>query len=523
MTSRFTFLSLLLCLGATQLRAQSELIVEPGSSFLNEVIAADTTTTGERVDSNRIYVLRRDAEYLVRGQFRNQTYKLHLRAEEGEGDRPHIKTFPDQQGTINGDMIRLYADGIFENLHIDGESSSGDQPYPNRLFRTEGEGQNLTVTGCLLTNGAQSAVRVNKAAGRIIFENNVITNLGAIAQDNMGNGRVIDARSSSINYLRLENCTFVNVMDRLIRHRGGSGVIDSMVVNHTTTINHMGYHGFLELGNMGDYFQFTNNLILDGMSMGNDVTDAERLTEFDSHGETDAEGRPTMVWIGSIPNDTTEFVIDDNVYSVSDELQAWYAEKGVDEGPELLLTDHIAGRLADGSMAFTKVQVSVNEAPMFPEELQDWYWSPDGANKAKVTTGEFTMNRQDATYWRETLDGGYAVNDSLRNEAGMQLGDLNWVENSVNTNDVLVNQVAMATYPNPLADVATLTFELGEASRVDLQWFDAMGRTVRVESFGRLNAGSHRRQIRRDALAPGLYFLQVRSERERGTLRIVVR
>ena len=65
----------------------------------------------------------------------------------------------------------------------------------------------------------------------------------------------------------------------------------------------------MELGNVGTSVTITDNLVIDGMSFGADQSDAQRLDEFNMHGETDASGNNKIVWIGSVPNDSTAFVI----------------------------------------------------------------------------------------------------------------------------------------------------------------------------------------------------------------------
>ena len=69
---------------------------------------------------------------------------------------------------------------------------------------------------------------------------------------------------SDINYFSLTNNTFVNNVDRIIRHRGGEGVMDTVIIDHNTVLNSMCYHGFIELGNVGTSVQLTNLLMVDG-------------------------------------------------------------------------------------------------------------------------------------------------------------------------------------------------------------------------------------------------------------------
>ena len=314
--------------------------------FLDDLIMGDTSATGERLSD--VYVLRRDAEYLIQGQFSNYGWKLHIKAEDGTGKIPYVSCFPQEDGTIYGHMIRNYGDVELENIYFDGEDKDNPDARPaGRVIRSEFEGAKIDVRGCTFANCSQNGVMLPKATDYCKIDNCLFVNQGRFAFSDFGNGRVFDCRDAAINLFSLTNSTFVNNVDRIVRHRGGSGVMDVTIVDHNTVINSMCYHGFIELGNIGTSVQITNMLMVDCMGMGSDSTDATRLSELDAHGEKDGAGNARMVWIGSIPNDSTTFEIHNNVYTVTPAQQAWYESTGfVDEGPKWILTEHIKGKLS---------------------------------------------------------------------------------------------------------------------------------------------------------------------------------
>lgn len=109
-TSAWIGLLVLLLFGAANSRAQ-ELIVEPfnvSGQYLNEVIAGDTTATGERNDPNRVYVLRRNGVYLVNDDIIVRGFDLRLMTEEGEGEKaiiyPVVNT---ETGSFPDPIIRM--------------------------------------------------------------------------------------------------------------------------------------------------------------------------------------------------------------------------------------------------------------------------------------------------------------------------------------------------------------------------------------------------------------------------------
>ena len=67
-----------------------DLIVHPSDGFLNDVVAGDTTSTGDRVDMDRVYVLLRDSLYFVNYQIQVDGFDVRMRAEDGAGQRPVI-------------------------------------------------------------------------------------------------------------------------------------------------------------------------------------------------------------------------------------------------------------------------------------------------------------------------------------------------------------------------------------------------------------------------------------------------
>ena len=88
-----------------------------------------------------------------------------------------------------------------------------------------------------------------------------------------------------------------------------------MLFDHNTIVNGMSYHGMLSLGITGEKIQITNNLLVDPFALGSD-TDATRQAEYES-GEFDEYGGPRMSWIFSVPNDSTEWVVSNNYYTIS--------------------------------------------------------------------------------------------------------------------------------------------------------------------------------------------------------------
>mgnify|MGYP001478427389 CR=1 FL=1 len=78
--------------------------------------------------------------------------------------------------------------------------------------------------------------------------------------------------------------------------------------------------------------------------------------------------------------------------------------------------------------------------------------------------------------------------------------------------DELMPEWNLAVFPNPLNSDGQITFELSEATMINLELYDEQGRLVRsVLNAEKLSTGTHRYAISKSGLAPGIYFLQMQS------------
>jgi hypothetical protein len=514
-----------------------ELIIEPDQGFVNEIINSDTTATGERTDPNRVYVLRRDAQYYYNGRVVNLGWKLAMAAEQGQGSRPLVTPFPDENGEIPSRFINASGDLELTGLSFDGAYE--DYLFPDYFCVGYATDCNFIIDDCCFCNTAQGVFRLSKGAKTMKVTNSLMLNMGNVGQQNMGNGRFADMRDASYDTLIVRNTTMINNYDRIFRHRGGSGVFKYGVIDHCTIIDNLAYHGMFELGNTGDYFQLTNTLFINPMIMGNDPTDSERLTEFDAHGETNADGIPIMYWIANIPNDSTEFQIHHNYFSYSPELESFF-ESQTNIDPAAPVTDHIKSKLDDPDNAFIQEAITLKNRTDFGKilELLSWYFSPEGANKSKVTTDAFDYDRASLDYFTNDLDCSYDTSLGAYTGAEKQLpvGDLNWFPEKLDewitevkdTRPVVAdNYSLLQNYPNPFNPSTTIHFSLQSPAKVSLVVYNTLGKEVRTLWTGKKQSGSHSvhwdgRNDQGQSVAGGVYFYRLMSDEGMMTKKMVL-
>ncbi len=404
--------------------SQIKVTLDPSEGNLNEMIMADTNSDGSHDDN--VYVLQRDATYYVNGTFENTNFKLHMIAEEGDGAMPIVRAALTSESTVNWCMFTCLLDVEVEGIFFDAQVEDEGYSPSNWCFVYYGKNADLSFNNCVFANTGQGGVGAWDPANEFTVTNCKFYNIGNIEFSDQGVGRMIECRDAQINKLTVKHNTMVNCYDRIVRHRNGSGVIKEMDFSHNTIVNHGGYFGFMELGNVGDAITIEDNLIIDGMSWAADTSDAQRLYEFNAHGETYADGKNKITWVGAVPNDSTVYTIKNNVYAISSDLASFYTTNSVDEGPKL--TDTIANRLTtagmDADSAFILQTVSLVEIPDPMIDLVTWYYADKENRKGLTTKADYDRMTKD--YMLNTLDCSFTVSDDLLGTDGVAVGDSNW-------------------------------------------------------------------------------------------------
>jgi hypothetical protein len=526
MKKLFTF-SLLLILSAFCLKAQTPrtVIIEPNKGFLDDMIMADTLANGQRKDLNTVYVLRRNATYLIQGVFENKGWTLNIAAEAGTGKKPNVRPYPMVDGTLNSRLFTLSGAGKFENIYFDGEDLDAVFKPVTIIFYSSYEGLKLELEGCIIANAGQAGIQIFKATEYLKVNNCRFFNMGRMAFNDFGNGRVLDARDTQFGLISFTNSTFINNVDRVIRHRNSTGKINQLVFDHNTIINSFNYHGFMELGFVGKSVQITNNLAVDCMGLGADQTDVTRLSELNQHTEKDASGNPKMVWVGSVPNDTTIFTISNNVYTITTAQQAWYTSVGLTEGP--ILTNHIQTKLGAGAAtAWQKKNFTLANIPAPAIDFYKFYWAPtpNGAGKTKMTTTVVDYDKKNTDYWMNTLNCKYSVTDqAFRGKDGVPVGDPSWGSVVTGIAERRNSGFELVSFPNPFSDYTTLKFMTEQYAEVKIEIFDITGKAVRQIDAGTFTPGENTFVIQRSNMISGIYILKLNAGRNSSFSKLVVR
>lgn len=518
------------------------------NQYLNQQIAADTAANGKL--ANRVYVLQRGGLYLANAVFTNTgNWTLRLKANDSSTTRkPVIMLHPTGTGSAPwnppGNLFQLNGSLEMKNLQVSGYYELVDTNRWNMqgaLINVPStiSGVKITIDSCILSNSNGNHIRTDGVASVIKITNSVFANMGYLGRSNLGAGKAIDLRNVACDSLIMVNNTFVNWLDRIIRHYPASGatstgVLGYFLFDHNTLVNGSSYHGMLSLGSVGSKVIITNNLLYDPFVMGND-SDATRQAEFIPSGELDKYGKARMNWIFSYPNTTTSWTVLNNYYTISDSGQAFYnqfASAGVTgEGDPLTL--HINGRLgADSTKAFKKLGITLSKIPATMTQLARWYRDPNGGKKLKNTPAAWTygqatdpndFDRKGYAWLRDDLNASYPTTATqyTAGTGGYPVGDLNWFPtrkaawlanppSAVEKLDAVpVGFLLSQNYPNPFNPSTTLQFSLAQSGRVVLEVFNVLGQPVVTLVDESLTPGTYRYTFDASALSSGVYLYRL--------------
>ena len=513
----------------------------PGSELIAQIKA--DTTANHGILPDRVYELASDSIYICQETFYvEDQYDLRMRS-SGSG-KAIVYLYPTGSGSSPqnppGYFVRLRGGDLeMTGIAMSGYFEPVDSNFNNvqgGVIRTDNEGSNIILNNCVFSNTAGQIIRTEGAATTIKVSDCIFTNLGALSTSNFGAGKGIDLRAVSLDTLILVNNTFTNYQDRVVRHYNfsnplaGTGNINYMLIDHNTMYDGMGFHGLLSLGNMGNKAIITNNLFVDAFAAGEDSTDATRTAEWANTGETYPNGLNRMTWIFSAPNDSTDWVINNNFYAISDSGQAFFdahtAEPIVEGSP---LSWHINSRLgADSTNAFTKItDPGFAQTQMLMTNLMRWYVSPTGGDKTKNTPSNLwdpntdDMDRQPIKFWTDTFDASYSTSSAAYTGAmgGFPAGDLNWFPSKKNdwltpvegSKTVPLTFSLDQNYPNPFNPTTVISFNLEKPGFTSLTVYNILGQKVATLLSEQLSAGQHEVTFNAANLASNVYFYRLES------------
>jgi hypothetical protein len=519
--------------------------------YLNEFIAADTT--GRSTVDNTTYVLYRDSTYYANSAINNVSWTLRRRSSYGtfvkgvSGYPAAIFLKLGSSGTQVSDLVQIAGNIWLSNLEISGYDETIGSSMLGSIFeeilKCTAPGYNITIDSCIITNCGQGILRLDSAPRVVKITNSIFANMGSRLYSDLGNGRAVDCRTGSVDSLILQNNTFVNNQDRIIRHYTSSANISFMKFDHNTCVNSASFHGLLSFGHTAGLFSITNNLFVNPWAYGDD-TDNTRQAEMGDNGELNAlNGKARMTLINACPDSTnpvvskpTTWTIKNNYYRITTAEQTWWTNAGAN--PVLKLPSplpwHISKKIGTDSLtAFQATTADVNNVPALMTATMAYYRSPSGANKTKVnntTPACPDMDRRGYVYLTDTLDCKYPTTASIytAGTGGQPIGSLMWWGltpvgvQTQSSRSIPEEYTLTQNYPNPFNPSTNFTYELSKAGFVSVKVYDLLGREVATLVNEFKPAGSYPATWNAAGFGSGIYFCKMQSGSFTATKKMIL-
>ena len=515
--------------------------------YLNEYIAADSV--GRGTADATTYVLARDAAYYANSYINNVGWTLRMRSSYGtfvkgkSGYPAAIFLKLGSSGTQVSDLVQIAGNVWLSNLEISGYDETVGSTMLGTLFEeillNTAPGFNITIDSCIITNCGQGILRLNSAPRVVQITNSIFANMGSRLYSDLGNGRAVDCRNGSVDSLILQNNTFINNQDRIIRHYSSTANIKFMKFDHNTCVNSAAFHGMLSFGHTSGKFSITNNLFVNPWAYGDD-TDAVSQAEMGDNGENNPlNGLARMTIVNAFPDSAiatvpTTWTIKNNYYRITTSEQTWWTNAGAN--PVLKLPSplpwHISKKIGTDSLtAFQATTADVNNIPALMTGTMAYYRSPSGANKTKVNnTAAPDMDRRGYVYLTDTLDCKYPITASIYTAAtgGQPVGSLMWwgipIATSVQSHSQVIPSEyrLLQNYPNPFNPTTNFTYDISKAGFVSIKIYDILGREVATLVNGVKQAGSYSATWNAINVGSGIYFCKMQSGSFTATKKMIL-
>jgi len=522
----YSFWALTLCLCISSAAFGQRVVDIPASNDpanptdIFPAIMGDTTAGGARTDNNTIYRLANGATYVTSGRLvNNADWTLHIEAVDLEDtDNKAIITRLPNSGGSYPDIGRPEGNFTFKNLWvIMGEVGPGQNHDWGRL-RASGANSRVILQDCIMEKDRGGFIQV-RADGLKIYIDNCIFRNGGNRRVLEGNGRGLDARNFFLDTLIMTNTVVHNIQDRFFRSQGATQPHNYLMIDHCTSFNTAGRHGFIQLGQVRKAI-ITNNLFINPIMLGTTpaFTDEQNQPDDETH---------KVITLDTLYTDTELTIASNNIFWTQEVTDYWASNDSVSQPGVLsmLVKEHLG---ADTTDAFFSEVVELEGRPQsILQYVIDLYDDPSSTDMFDFIVEDIALagtpfdsgNLFDfddfSTCYSETSQSATAGTDG--GPVGAVVGCENFTT-SVLTADQ--GEFGFRVMPNPVGASASFAFEQTVAGELSLEIYDLQGRRLAVVQRGFLPAGQQQLSWEVPPTLPaGLYLARLQSQGKVQTLK----
>lgn len=537
-------------------QAQQDTLVIPVPTkvtFLNDIINGDTTSTGARKDTNRVYVLSRGGTWFVDNPIVNAGYVLNIQASKGSGEKPNVYALQDPNTSQMPEVLIDMADNlnvkdiVFCGFNaLDTASYTAGQITQIIIDSRIVPGLSATITGCVFST-YYTAIITGQAINNFKLYDNIFCQGENMPYRGTYGGRPFDNQGFGADSVIMMNNTFVDFCDLIFRRRSSTAPIVYFNFSHNTVVNHWGYYGtihFSTIANNGTIV-IDNNLWVDAQIIGAD-TMRHRQSDFSEDLEVlpNTGGKYRMAWIFSAPDSSLQqnFYIQNNYWYVTPEIQAEYdsikargwdpAQQGVNTPQLSLYMEHL-NKAADTSKAFIWEPITFKNVTKPWVDFLDYFEKPVSlgggydANHAYYGFDgmQYGPKMRWLKYFTDTLNLSYSTSSAAYTGGtdGFPAGDLNWFPSKKQewlgtqtgikkiSSNAPTNYKLEQNYPNPFNPSTVISFEIPKSSIVNLAVYNILGEKVAQVFHGELKSGKYSYSFKATNLASGIYFYRIKA------------
>ena len=498
--------------------------IRPGTG-INEI-----TTAIEGASAGDVILLARGEWYFTQ-EIIDVNVNLTIMADEATtGFPPVISGLVKEDATVAQSIMEVRADVVIKNIYFSGTTSGreGGKDQDRAITFLDVEGMRAEFDGLWFDGFDRRTVQLEAEAMKFYATNCIWVDDHKV--EGPSEGRPIDLRQYGPDTVVVQNCSFVNTGNRVIRHVTASGKpIGYMLIDHNTFVNGVNYHPNFDLGQI-EQLTFTNNIVMDPGILGSDFV--IRPSQNDGKFEI---GLPENYYN---PDKSLAAHRTREVYYDREEGITVFACHGVDTvGTEITMHNN-----------FVNMDQSIIDKLNTNDTLHVQAWMCSQFERSIVGDGDpFTISDVDFTdapglnfnvvdsyisYWDQnpdtrmtptapdSIDLTYPTTNDAYTSAidGFPLGDLNWfpemkqlweeggVVGVEEASSIPTKFELSQNFPNPFNPTTNIKISIPDNGNYKLTVFNILGQEVTTLLKGQLNVGNHEVTFNAGDLNSGIYF-----------------